>query len=223
MFVLDFLGFLAHMGFIEIPLNIMSSILELTNGGQGRQELNGLNVLIQTDESLVRVSTTDYIHVSNTSVEKVCVALVNVSHTAPTVRLNLNRCLEVCNDVIRLIVPAIGTRRTHINTLIIDLSSDIVNCYGSTTYGIYRGNPGIVTIRLSCGKMVSESHLISTLVHELGHALLSPDRIRLNRGHDNSWFTVTSHLAAIINGNLQSLHLNSPTEILVVSVGRCVL
>ncbi len=96
---------------------------------------------------------------------------------ATTVRLHLDRCLEVCNDVFRLIVPAIGNRRTHMNTLIIDLSSDIVNCYGSTTYGIYKGNPEIVTIKLSCGKMVSESHLVSTLVHELGHALLFPDSI----------------------------------------------
>ncbi len=52
MFVLDFLVFLAHMGFIEIPLSIKSSILELSNGGQGRHELNGLNVLIQTDEEI---------------------------------------------------------------------------------------------------------------------------------------------------------------------------
>ncbi len=104
-------------------------------------------------------------------------------------------------------------------TLIITIVEDIEDCYGLTSYA----NADFTLIKLSQKKMVSESHVAATVIHELTHALVPHDKRRLNCGHDNFWFTVCSHLVAIINGNLKSLRLNSSDNIIVVSGGRAVL
>ncbi len=81
MVIFDFWSFLCHLAFIEIPLNLLNSVLTLKTSGHGTNILNDLNILIQSPTKLIRVSLLDFIPCSLSTIEHVIAARVNF--TAP--------------------------------------------------------------------------------------------------------------------------------------------
>ncbi len=136
---------MCRLAFIEIPLSLINSVLTLKTSGHGASVLKDMNILIQSPSKLIRVSLLDFNACSLNSIEHVTAVRVNFTAPDSVEHVSFDRCFEICNDVMRLIVPVIGFRRTYMKTLIITIVEDIEDCYGLTSYA----NPDFTLIKLS--------------------------------------------------------------------------
>lgn len=214
---MDILGFLTRFTTVIIPVKLLEAIGYVRNTGVGFSKLGDIDIWVQTCDSLRQIYFNGYQAVTIKDVtSKVDVMFVNTCTARDEPRVTIERALILTERVIALIMPLISDRDTKIKRLIVDLSRNSTRHYGRHTFEALRLGMPTSIIEISMALQKSEVSYVGTLIHEMAHMMLE-SIYREHKGHDNTWFELSTKLVALVNAHSDFIGING--KILVTMSG----
>ncbi len=187
------LGGFSSQSEVEILINISDAVNFLTNSGVGKYTFDQTVIQLQTFHNadfnkLEIIYRNDLVCWTNDIIQRVSAQRFNYSSISGHVQYD--KCVTLSKILLENVFSYFGNRSTSVKTLNVILEKK----QHSSKYGVtkFYNNGEDLTVIIYVGNHTSEIHVLGTVLHEIGHCLLTP-----YMDHNAFWVTITACLVSV--------------------------